>query len=388
MSTLRLLNVSNITWVPGRWKRNQAIFQSLLNAGCFSSGIFLNPPSLTPGRIGKYFSLPKLISLETEDRRITVLQPYYCLSVWHCGYCRSGWVHAITDQLQKTGLLDDGYVLWMNSIGRLQAAISPALAKAAKRSIFDSSDDLTSWEPPSIRKQMQRVLSVADTVVCVNEHVAETITHNTKIVFRNCTAFEQLSSGAEEFRFAPYFPKPNGSKYVGFIGGIHESRADRPLLQYLFHRFPEYTFLFVGHTDQASFRQWLQQHPNVGFIDTVPHKFLPGILRQLDVAIVPHRDNAVTRGNDLLKVLDYFACRVPVVTTRCSRVEEYAEALYIADSADEFGNKVEQLMNGTIQHDASLGVRIATKRSWSRQVPELAQQLFGKDASLTGKSFR
>jgi hypothetical protein len=89
------------------------------------------------------------------------------------------------------------------------------------------------------------------------------------------------------------------------------------------------------------------------------------------VAIVPHLDNANTRGNDLLKVLDYFACGVPVVTTRCSNVSKYGEACRIVATHEDFIDAVEQILRGESVPDPALGIAIARSRTWDRQVQDL-----------------
>jgi hypothetical protein len=172
----------------------------------------------------------------------------------------------------------------------------------------------------------------------------------------------------------PVVPETRGGG-VRRVYRINETRADEPLLRLLFESFPQYQFLFVGYTDNPGFVQRLTRCPNVAFVPEIPYKQLPDLIRGFDVAIVPHQDNAVTRGNDLLKVLDYLACGVPVVSTRCSNVEEYAGALYVADSSERFIEQVKELVERRL-HDPVPGYAIARSRDWASQVPTLAAQLF------------
>jgi glycosyltransferase involved in cell wall biosynthesis len=369
-----LLNLSNLPWVPGRLKRNQAIFSTLLSdRERFSHGIFVNPPVIAEGIGRKYIAGPSLQEIERTDS-IRVVQPVYSLSHWYVGGIRRSWASELTTAL--VGMLKgEPYVLWINSAGRLQTELAERLADNSVLCVFDASDDFTAWEGPEYPAQLRRVLAVSDVVTCVNEHVASTIEHSQKIVFRNCTDFSAFQREDNSFRLSPWFPKPEGAVYVGFTGGINETRADEPLLRLLFESFPQYQFLFVGYTDNPDFVQRLTRCPNVAFVPEIPYKQLPDLIRGFDVAIVPHQDNAVTRGNDLLKVLDYLACGVPVVSTRCSNVEEYAGALYVADSSERFIEQVKELVERRL-HDPVPGYAIARSRDWASQVPTLAAQLF------------
>jgi hypothetical protein len=111
-------------------------------------------------------------------------------------------------------------------------------------------------------------------------------------------------------------------------------------------------------------------------LPNVAYDKLPTVIRSFDIAIVPHLDNAHTRGNDLLKILDYCACGVPVVTTNCSNVSRYGNACYIEHDHDSFVNRVAQLMSGRADHDPAPGYAVVQERDWSVQVPRLAATLF------------
>jgi glycosyltransferase involved in cell wall biosynthesis len=280
------------------------------------------------------------------------------------------WARQISKALQPL-LAGKPLCLWMNSAGKLQHGIAMRLMDHAATRVFDSSDDFTAWEPPDYRRRLQEMVSRCDKLLCVNDHVAETFTHPEKRVFRNCTDFDNFQHRDPSFRLDPWFPKPSGSVYVGFTGGINSTRADIELLTTVFRRFPHGRFLFVGYSDDPGFLDRLTALPNVSFVPERPYKELPEIIRSFDVAIIPHADNPTTRGNDLLKVLDYMACGVPVVSTRCSNIERYRGAIHIADTVQEFGDLLQALVSGTIRHDPGPGLRAAAARSWKEQVPEL-----------------
>ena len=138
-----------------------------------------------------------------------------------------------------------------------------------------------------------------------------------------------------------------------------------------FRRLPHCTFLFVGYIDNPPLKELLSAYPNVEVLDPVPNEHLGEVIRGFDVAIVPHCDNAATRGNDLLNVLDYFACGIPVVSTPVSDVAAFGASIRVAYTPADFAARIEALLNGSDSYDSSLAVSIARERSWERQVPEL-----------------
>lgn len=380
-----LVNFSNLPWVPGRMKRNQAIFHHLLTGGDrFAAGIFVSPPVVASAP-AKYKPQARLRVQTTElaGKPLTLIEPVYGLPDWHLGTFTDRWARQISKDLIGSILSTRSYWLWMNSAGKLQHRLSRLLSSRATLRVFDSSDDFTAWERPEYHQQLADLVALSDKLLCVNDHVATLFDHPDKQVFRNCTDFQNFQTRTS-FELLPHFPKPPGETYIGFTGGINSSRADEALLTQLFTRFPQWKFLFVGYTDDPAFVKRLVAHPNVIFVPEQPYKHLPHLIRAFDVAIVPHVDNACTRGNDLLKVLDYMACGVPIVSTPCSNVHEYGRAVHIAQDAEEFSACLDGLIAGRISHDPGPGFRIAQERSWKRSVPELLPWLTSSKTVLAG----
>ncbi len=355
------------------------MFVNLLrDSDLFEEGIYVCPPEIATGALEKYTAPPRLLEIDHRSDRdlpIRVVQPLYSLPHWRIPAMQISWARQIHEQLEEQVIQGRPYCLWMNCPGILSNALARELAPAAKYTIFDSSDDFKARPESSLEPLVDELSALSDHVLCVNQPTADHIEHPNKTVFANCTSWDTFQTRKPGFRLSPFFPKPPGQVYIGFIGGIHSTRADEALLDRLFREFPRYRFLFIGYTDRDDFLKRLTAHENVSFLPEVPHPDLSEVIRAFDVAIVPHVNNSVTRGNDLLKVLDYFACNVPVVSTRCSGVECYGKALYLANNHDEFVSFLVKLATGTIAHDPRLGEAIARERSWERQVPVLAEAI-------------
>jgi glycosyltransferase involved in cell wall biosynthesis len=362
-------------------KRNLAIFTHLLKASAtLNYGVYINTIRVCRERLTNYLAAPKLTEIAkyaVGGKRVTVLQPVNSLPF---SYRSVTSARASASLLSRRILkfIGEPYVLWINTIGPLECALAETLASNADHVVFDSSDDLTTFEPAhphGARKRLGRTLRIADAVLCVNQHVYDLIEHPKKKIFRNCTTFETMQRRQPDFRMAPWYPKGPGETYIGFTGSIAEDRIDKSLVDVLFNKLPHCIFLFVGYIDSAPLLQYLTSYSNVRVLDPVPNEDLGEVIRGFDVAIVPHCDNAGTRGNDLLKVLDYFACGVPVVSTPVSDVRAYGAAIRLASNPSDFAARIEELLSGTDCYDSSLAISIARERSWERQVPELSEWL-------------
>ena len=85
-----------------------------------------------------------------------------------------------------------------------------------------------------------------------------------------------------------------------------------------------------------------------------------------DVGIIPHRIDPYTASMDPLKLYEYLAAGLPVVTTRVAGTEALSEQVEIVESADEFvaachrawvRGKVESVVSEQICRNASWALR-------------------------------
>jgi hypothetical protein len=375
-----LVDLTNLQWRMGRMKRNLAIFSNLLRVAEFDRGIYINLSQSPRASFADYFSFPKIRSIakyQVEDAAVTVLQAVDPLPL---SYRLKG-VSLLSGELVSRQILEmtggEPFVLWVNTIYPIECGIAAALARAAELVVFDNSDDMLTLELPGSRAEAERrlqwMLRLSAKTICVNEHVFSRINHKCKLLFRNCTTFESLQKVTEGFTLAPWFPKPRGQKYVGFIGSLAQDRVDAELLEHLFSTLPNVAFLFVGWISEGLLPV-LARHENAHAVPEVPNDALGTVIRGFDAAIIPHSVNAATAGNDLLKLLDFNACGVPVVTTPVSGATSGYTAL-VASTKEEFASAVQRCLDGDQGLDLARGVEYARERSWEVQVPKLADWL-------------
>lgn len=373
-----LLNFSNLPWIPKRLKRNQAIFIHLLDQSpALSAGIFVNPPALAGAGTAKYLSPLRFSSQSWQTpggKPVTILDSTYTLWDWHLSPFRRLRSARMATYLRSQAAAGQPYLLWLNTAGRLQTSVAHLLRPHASKTVFDLSDDFRAPGFGMAPADLSSLLNAASLVLCVNQTVADSVSHSRKLVFHNCTNPAAFATFDPAFTLPPWWPKPPGTVYIGFTGGIHWTRTDLPLLEQVLLRFPNWRFLFIGYTDGPRILEWLARFPNAAFVPEIPYTDLTHILHSFDAAIVPHADNEYTRGNDLLKVLEYFAAGIPVVATPCSGLERYESALHLTASPEAFGDYLAGIVNRTALPDIALASQQAHTRSWNPQVAKLIDQ--------------
>ena len=153
------------------------------------------------------------------------------------------------------------------------------------------------------------------------------------------TLFRQLQRGG----LAPppqvrSLPRP----IVGYLGALG-TRMDWELLIELTARRPNWSFVFAGG-DPGSAPAELKR-PNVTFLSAMPYPQGMGVASCFDVGTIPFVEGRFSRGNSSLKLLDYMAYGMPVVSAPLPDTMRVAESrpglLALAEGPDEWLQRLE-----------------------------------------------
>jgi len=155
-------------------------------------------------------------------------------------------------------------------------------------------------------------------------------------------------------------PRP----WIGFAGAISDC-CDLDLVDTLARSVPHGSVVLVGpvtltdprHLDRLT-------APNIHQLGARPYATLPAYVQAFDVGIIPYVLNPWTQAVDPLKLLEYLAAGIPVVSTRLPEVEKYAAHVTIADTAEGFAAATRAAVDATPESRAE-GQRAASRHDWS-----------------------
>lgn len=155
---------------------------------------------------------------------------------------------------------------------------------------------------------------------------------------------------------------------VGYLGTA-DNRIDVALVEHCVQTMPDVLFRFVGEVNEPKLQQ-LSTYTNVEFIPPhQPHQ-LPALLAQMSVAIIPYVCNAHTNTIYPLKINEYLAAGLPVVSTPFSNLSDFDGIVELAARPEAFADALGRALND--QEPASRDRRVATARanSWARRAEE------------------
>ena len=160
---------------------------------------------------------------------------------------------------------------------------------------------------------------------------------------------------------------------VGFIGLI-ERWIDLELIDWLARELPDVTFALIGRV--AVDRSELPGAPNVKILGPCPYEELPAYGRRFDVAIIPYKPTEQVAAANPLKLREYLAMGLPVVSVRTPEVSRFADVVTIADTRDAFRDALRR----AITHrgdEAAIARRMeaVAGATWSARLDELVPYL-------------
>lgn len=216
----------------------------------------------------------------------------------------------------------------------------------------------------------RRLLTRADRVVYVSGGLMQEEAAHTdgRAVFLDhgvdLDHFRRRAPGDEPDDLRPV-PRPR----IGFFGGLDDYVVDFTLLERLAVEIPEASLVLVG--DATCSMRRFEAHANVHWLGFRPYEDIPAYGSGFDVAIMPWLDNEWIANCNPIKLKEYLALELPVVTTGFAEAGRYASVLGIADDHDDFVARVRAALEGDSPAAREARRAAVAGDSWSRRAAEL-----------------
>lgn len=156
---------------------------------------------------------------------------------------------------------------------------------------------------------------------------------------------------------------------VGYLGTA-DDRVNIDIVEHCARTMPDVLFQFIGEVKEPAITQRLGTLPNVLF--TPPHQpaGLPPLLAGLSAAMIPFVCNAHTYTIYPLKINEYLAGGLPVVSTPFSILDDFAGIVELADTPTAFAAALRRAL--TDQEPARIQARVVMARanSWAHRAEE------------------
>lgn len=226
----------------------------------------------------------------------------------------------------------------------------------------------------------------ADLILCVSKSLfAKHQANHPRVVFlSNGVDLDHYRFGGGSVPAEIAELKKGAEAIIGFTGAFYRGWVDMELIYRVAYLRPRWKIVIIGESYQWDFST---APKNLIYLGTRPYSRLPAYVRHFDVGWIPFLDNRIARGADPVKLYEYLAAGIPVVSRELPFTEGLRSPLvYTYRSPEECIAAIKRAVtdskaNRTVQRQRRQS--FAAGHTWETKVEQLLAGL-AKYTSLEG----
>src|SRR3989339_394952 len=172
-------------------------------------------------------------------------------------------------------------------------------------------------------------------------------------------------------------------KIIGYHG-IIQFRLNLSIFGYLAEKHPDWHLVIIGPNKISGWefftrnKHWkniqnetknlAKKFSNIHFLGGVPYESLPNYLKCFDVAIIPHRVDALTQSMNPLKIYEYLAVGKPIVASAVPGADQFQDLIKLAVSPEDFSQKIEKALSEDNEELKQRRINMARQHSWENRI--------------------
>lgn len=229
--------------------------------------------------------------------------------------------------------------------------------------IYDCMDDWSDFPflPMSVSEHEQQICRMADRIWVVSEHIYQ------KFEKDYGEKLEYVPNGVDYAHFAivPDASVKRERPTLGYVGALH-TWLDVRLIASVAARLHDWDIVLVGPVLLNPEQRQTLHYPNIQLMGRQPYDALPSIMSGFDVSMIPFILNDLIKGTSPIKLYEYLAAGLPVVSTSMPEVVAMEESGIVecADDPDSFVQSILSLYHTNSTALVSKRQEIARQHTW------------------------
>ncbi len=163
-------------------------------------------------------------------------------------------------------------------------------------------------------------------------------------------------------------PRPR----VVFTGGLGWE-TDYNLLGYIADSHPEWSVVMIGII-RSSGKEGVKsvtKRPNAFYLGYKPQPELPAYLKYSDAGLMPYRIVGSVVYASPLKIHEYLAAGLPVVSTPQPAILPFSNIVGVADNEEDYVSLIEEALANNSPDKVAERVALARENSWEKRVEDM-----------------
>lgn len=235
-----------------------------------------------------------------------------------------------------------------------------------EKSVLRIADDLTGF--PELGKNVieaeTRLIKRVDMVVVTAESLlekAKDIGAKNAIYLPNGVDFSHF---ADNTSLEPEDFKNIAAPRVIYVGSI-EKWFNEEWVAYAALNLKNVSFVIIGHYNKGTFAE-LERLQNVFFLGRRDYADIPAYLRHSHAGIIPFKKLSFINSVNPIKLYEYMACGLPVVSTKWKAIEDIKSPAFLAETKEEFLQMVDKAVFDR-RKSIDAYVKFASENSWAKR---------------------
>jgi glycosyltransferase involved in cell wall biosynthesis len=161
---------------------------------------------------------------------------------------------------------------------------------------------------------------------------------------------------------------------IGYVGNICH-RINYNLLLKIVKEYPEYLLLMVGPINAKNDEILeLKKHNNVLFTGTKKPKDLIPLLRIMNCSIIPFLKNKLTKSIYPLKINEYLAAGLPVITTDFSEdIKNFKDVIYLSETEEDFLAQIQKSIIENNEEKSKKRSEFVALNNWTNRTLQIIE---------------
>jgi len=235
--------------------------------------------------------------------------------------------------------------------------------------VFDSIENWPySNEDISLKKKIPEFLRLSDIVFAPSEEI---VTYCSE--YNNNTHL--IPHGVDPIYFKDYI-KPDELKnisypIIGISASITANKFDIELIREIALKRKDWNIVIIGPILSGENLNRFNGIGNIHYLGTKDFNKLPAYVKAFDIGFIPFVVNKFTKCTRPLKMFDYIASGLSVVSTRLAEYDDYKEFVKTADTSDGFISLIESELKKDSKKLIKKRVNTAKEFLWSNRVDDM-----------------
>lgn len=170
---------------------------------------------------------------------------------------------------------------------------------------------------------------------------------------------------------------------IGFFGGLDDYIIDFDLLERIARDLPDAQLVLIG--DATCSMDRFERFPNVHWLGYKPYAEIPRYGAGFDVGIFPGLESKWTKYANPIKLKEYLALGLPIVTSDLPEVHRYADWIRIAGDHATFVAAISAALADRDPGSASERRLVVANDTWDARTSELIDHCEGAGTTTRGR---